>query len=362
MAPPGTTPTSTSTCISDSVTHYNLLADPSRTFIHMGNRKEAGAQVSGGSDLVRFFVSGDLNNEVGPIQMPGFEVQRFQSQGVQVRDDWFHPLAQQQMSTRVNLSAAVSPKFDLTGSAGFSKTDNRIEPESDLIIALLYTGLQNYGFKGPGLDKVVNQVDGTPLNDYLQWAPGDIMQAGSSNDIQRMLGSFNATWRPLAWMDNEATVGIDFASVDFYHLCGLSQCPPQSATARIGNVTDNRSDNRNLSARVVSTSSWNATSSLNLKTTVGGDYTNLESDNVNSNGQGLPPGASSVSASTAIGASEQQPTATKTLGVYLQEQAGFRDRMFLTVAARTDQNSAFGTNFQRILYPKASLSWLMSDE
>jgi len=362
MAPPGTTPTSTSTCISDSVTHYNLLADPSRTFIHMGNRKEAGAQVSGGSDAVRYFVSGDLNNEVGPIQMPGFEVQRFQSQGVQVHDDWFHPLAQQQLSTRVNVSANVSPKFDLNAAAGFSKTDNRIMPESDLIIALLYTGLQNYGFKGPGLDKIVNQVDGTPLNDYLQWAPGDIMQAGSSNDIQRMLGSFNAEWRPIAWMDNQATVGIDFASVNFYHLCGLNQCPPQSATARVGNITDNRSDNRNLSARVVSTSSWNATPSLNLKTTVGADYTNLESDNVNTNGQGLPPGAASVGASTSIGASETQPTATKTLGVYLQEQGSFRDRMFLTVAARSDQNSAFSTNFQRVLYPKASLSWLMSDE
>ena len=36
-----------------------------------------------------------------------------------------------------------------------------------------------------------------------------------------------------------------------------------------------------------------------------------------------------------------------------------RDRLFLTVAARTDQNSAFGTNFQHVLYPKASLSWLV---
>ena len=109
MAPPGTTPTSNNTCISDSVTHYNLLADPTRTFIHMGNRKDAGAQVSGGNDAVRFFASGDLNNEVGPIQMPGFEVARFNAQGVSVRDDWFHPLAQQQASTRVNLSASRQP-------------------------------------------------------------------------------------------------------------------------------------------------------------------------------------------------------------------------------------------------------------
>ena len=45
-----------------------------------------------------------------------------------------------------------------------------------------------------------------------------------------------------------------------------------------------------------------------------------------------------------------------------QEQVAFRDRLFLTVAVRTDQNSAFGTNFQRVFYPKASLSWIMSDE
>jgi TonB-linked SusC/RagA family outer membrane protein len=362
MAPPGTTPTSDKQCISDSVTHYNLLADPTRTFIHMGNRKAAGAQVSGGNDAVRFFASGDLNNEVGPIQMPGFEVDRFHSQGVQVRDDWFHPLAQQQASTRMNLSASVSPTFDLNANAGFTKMDNRIEPESDLIIALLYTGMQNYGFKGPGLGKAVNQVDGTFLNDYLQWSPGDIMQAGSQNDVQRTIGSFDANWRPLSWMSNTGTLGIDLANIDFFHLCALNQCPPQSATARVGNVTDNRSDNRNLSAKVTSTSSWNAKSWMNLKTTVGGDYTNLETDNVNSNGQTLPPGASQVGAASSIGASETQPTATKTLGVYAQEQASMRDRLFLTVAARSDQNSAFGTNFQHVLYPKASLSWLASDE
>ena len=39
-----------------------------------------------------------------------------------------------------------------------------------------------------------------------------------------------------------------------------------------------------------------------------------------------------------------------------------RDRLFLTAAVRTDQNSAFGTNFQRVFYPKAQLSWIVSDE
>jgi len=46
----------------------------------------------------------------------------------------------------------------------------------------------------------------------------------------------------------------------------------------------------------------------------------------------------------------------------VQEQAGLRDRMFLTGAVRTDQNSAFGTNFQQVYYPKVSVSWILSDE
>jgi TonB dependent receptor len=46
----------------------------------------------------------------------------------------------------------------------------------------------------------------------------------------------------------------------------------------------------------------------------------------------------------------------------VEEAAAIRDRLFLTAAVRTDQNSAFGTNFQRVYYPKASLSYIISDE
>ena len=48
-------------------------------------------------------------------------------------------------------------------------------------------------------------------------------------------------------------------------------------------------------------------------------------------------------------------------GTYIQEQAAIRDRMFLTAAIRQDQNSAFGSNFQQVVYPKFAVSWLASD-
>ena len=57
-------------CKSDSLTSYNLLEDPTNTPIHLGRGSLAGMNVSGGSDIFRFFASGDLDNEFGPIQMP----------------------------------------------------------------------------------------------------------------------------------------------------------------------------------------------------------------------------------------------------------------------------------------------------
>jgi TonB-linked SusC/RagA family outer membrane protein len=356
-------------CTSDSVTHYNYMKDPDRTFVHLGHGSLFGASVSGGTDAVRFFASGDLDNETGPIQMQGFEMARFDSAHVGVRDEWYHPSAQQRGSFRGNLSASLSPKFDLNISSGFSKLDNRIPPESDLIIALYYVGMQNYGYKGCpggkfpcGLDKDPFQADGVPLNDALQWAPGDVMQVTQNSDVQRFTGSSTATWRPFAWMQNEGTAGLDLAAVDFFQLCRLTECPPQSATAKLGRVTDNQSTTRNFSAKISSTSTWNPRTWANLKTSFGGDYTNLEDDFANTNGTTLPPGASTVAAASTRNASQKQPTAAKTLGVYVQEQAGLRDRLFLTAALRTDQNSAFGSNFQQVYYPKVSASWIASDE
>ena len=356
-------------CVSDSLTHYNWMKDPDNTFVHLGRGELFGMNVSGGNDLVRFFASGDVDNELGPIQMPKYEVDRFNSKNIAVRNEWFHPSAQQRSSFRGNLSAQLSPTFDLNFTSGFSKLDNRIPPESDLIIALYYVGMQNYGYKGCpggvapcGLDKDPNQANGTPLHDALQWAPGDIMQVTQNSDVQRFTGSVNGNWRPLPWLRSDGTAGVDLAAVDFFSLCRLNECPPQTSTARLGSVTDNSTKFRNFSAKLSSTASWNYRSWINFQTSVGGDYTNVELDSVRTNGTILPPGGSTVTAASVRNASNSQPTAVKTLGAYVQEQAGFNDRLFLTAALRTDQNSAFGTNFQQVYYPKASLSWIVSDE
>ena len=60
--------------------------------------------------------------------------------------------------------------------------------------------------------------------------------------------------------------------------------------------------------------------------------------------------------------SDESIIENNTVGVYIQQQIGWRDRLFLTAAVRADDNSAFGENFDLVYYPKVSGSWVLSEE
>src|SRR4029077_21075048 len=127
----------------------------------------------------------------------------------------------------------------------------------------------------------------------------------------------NANWRPLAWMLNDGTVGIDLANNDAFHVCRLNECPNSGATSRVGNVSDSKRNARNFSAKVNSTATWEARPWANFKTSIGADYTNVEGDSLAASGRGLPVGASSLGATaTAVSWSATTFSAVKTLGYY----------------------------------------------
>ena len=120
---------------------------------------------------------------------------------------------------------------------------------------------------------------------------------------------------------------------------------------------------RIFTATVRSTATWNAKAWANLRTTVGSDYGNNETEFSNANSTQLAPGGQTVGAGAVKGASNQSPTATKTLGYYAQEQVALRDRLFLTAAVPLRSKLGVRHEVQgRIAYPKFSASYNISDE
>ena len=348
------------TCVVDSLSSVNVYKDDFLTPIQDGWRNQIGLQVAGGSDAVRYFVSADREKEMGPYGIPTFERQRFDSLKIPISDYQARPNALQKASFRANLNMAVTPRFDLSIASGFVKLEQRLPQVDNNVNSFWYNGMVGPGFKGPGPGYTGVGTLGQKLYGYAQFTPGDIFQALAQQAVSRFIGSSNANWRPKSWLQARADFGIDLTDRVDNSLCMLAQCA-DFGTQRLGSASDRRADVVNLTANLGATGTWQPRPWLNLKSTAGAQYVDYTLESNNATGSQLPPGAQTPGAGT-IPSASTATTYQKTLGLFVEEVAAFNDRLFVTAAVRTDQNSAFGTNFQRVYYPKASLSWIASDE
>ncbi len=73
------------------------------------------------------------------------------------------------------------------------------------------------------------------------------------------------------------------------------------------------------------------------------------------------PGRPTLESGASVTYLADQPTAETNAGFFFQELLGIQDRLFLTAGLRVDGNSAFGQNFGLQPYPKVSLAWVLSD-
>jgi TonB-linked SusC/RagA family outer membrane protein len=343
----------------DSVRVYNPITDPAATPLGYGHRNAGGLQVSAGTDAIRYFLSAGRDQEIGVFQLPTFEAARYTASGITPHDWTERPNARLLNSFRGNISAQVNDKLDATLNFGYNTIDARTSNESNNTV-----GIGSQAFGGPGYKNngTVAQVN-TPLNGYRAWTPAYAWEERLQQNVNRTIVSTNVNWRPASWLQTRANVGTDLSDRVDDDLNMNGEGAPISATQRDGFALNARTNITTLSADASATANYNPSrfNWMNFKTTVGTQYTNYRLDQNEADGTTLPPGATTATAGGTPGSSEGT-TITKTLGLFVEEARALRDRMFLTAALRTDQNSAFGTNFQRVYYPKASLSWVLSDE
>jgi len=348
------------TCILDSSAVNNVWKDQDITPLKVGRRNHVGVQVQGGTEAIRYFVSGDVQKEQGPFGMPAFGERRYDSLKVAMLDHWERPSNLSQQSVRANLNVAVSPELDLAVSSAFVSLDQRYPQVDNNINSIWYNGMMGPGWKGAGPGYTGIGSLGQPLYGYLGFTPAEIFQRLATQNVQRFIGSATFNWRPLSWLAARGDLGVDLTDrVDQRQQ--LFAQGPDFGTQRLGSAADSRGNNRNVTWNMGATATHNPMSWLNLKSTVGLQYVNELQHNNSASGTQLPPGAQTPSQATVKNAGTSTGR-DKTLGVYVEEQAAIRDRLFVTAAVRTDQNSAFGTNFQRVYYPKGSVSWIATDE
>ena len=344
-------------CIKDSVRVYSPIRDPYATPLSTGTRREVGVQVSGGTDAVRYFVSASRQNELGVFSLPTFERTMLDTMKLPIRKWMDRPNRLDATSVRANLSIALSPTLDVAVSTGFTLNDIFLLQSSNATAGI---GSQAFGGPGYASNGLVARV-GTPLHGYRAWTPAYTYQEKVEQANTRFIGAINVNWRPTSWLQNRLDIGEDFNDRVEYNLLNRGEGPPLTANYRLGFADNVQTNDKNFTANVSSTATWSITSRYLLKSTVGVQYVDYLRNGNEAIGLILTPGTVDPTGGQTLSVGSLY-VPTRTLGQFVEEALAINDRLYLTAAARVDQNSAFGTNFQNVIYPKFAASYVISEE
>jgi TonB-linked SusC/RagA family outer membrane protein len=337
------------TCQQDSVSSFNLFNDPDASPLGTGERQQYGLQVSGGTEAVRYFLSGEWEDEVGYLQMPRFAASRVRTvRAESPLTEQFRPNGLRKTSLRANLQTDLSSKADISVSTGFITSNQRL-PQTDNNT----TGLLSNGFGGPG-----NKDNGR--FGYRAFTPDEFFSETVSQAINRFIGGSTANYRPFEWLAITGTAGVDFTSRNESDICRRDQCVDFS-TYKTGFKTNNRTEYFNYTGNLNASASFQPFTELSSRTSAGFQFNKDVFARNGASAENLTPGGTQVSAGSIPSASESFD-ASKTLGGYVEQELGWREVLFVTGALRTDRNSAFGQDFDAVIYPKLAASWIVSEE
>jgi TonB-linked SusC/RagA family outer membrane protein len=301
-----------------------------------GDVNEYDLSVNGGSELFRFYVSGALENSEGVD--PNNSVLRHNG--------------------RANLTLAPHRTATVNISTGYITGKTRLACEAGCGGRVWGTILANpNNLVGPNA-RQRGFHSGTP-EEY------DVLAQYWQN-VSRFTGSLQFTHQPISWFSHRLNAGTDRTeegNVSFTpRVDSLIGVPAWGSSALGGKgITD-----RNVHVNTVdysATASFDLLPTLRSQTSFGGQFYNTETAFVSASGSVFPaPGLTAVSATTLDRTNSEDSEEEKSLGFFVQQQFGWKDRVFLTAGLRSDDHSAFGQNFDRVYYPKFSASWVLSEE
>ncbi len=294
------------------------------------------ASVQGGTDAIRYFFSGSYDRDEGIVSY-----------------NW-----QNKLNSIANLSYFSGEKFKIDLSMGYTRSKTRSASATQPVTTYIIWACASNSCTAPGL-RPEDEGRG-----YLAGVTAEAFEEIEGLDnIDRSRLGLTFSHRPTGWLNHRFTLGGDFTNN------GSSRYFPRGSHPALGNPTGLKVVANDQSAFITADYSATVTASLgqNLgsQSSAGVQYYQKRFSQISGQGQNFPiRGVNTVSGGGTRQGFENPDfnLENKTVGVYVQEQLSWKDRFFLTGALRGDDNSAFGVNYDFVVYPKVSASWVLSDE
>ncbi len=288
-------------------------------------------QLRGGGDNFSYFVDGAQDKE----------------QGV------FHNSFQNRSSVRANFVLNPSNKMDFSASTNYVRTNLRLplgDESAEGLLLSAYRGRPGRTFSNPLRDGW-GQVSAHEANAYDNTTVSDRLTLGTT-----------ANYRPFTWFKNRLTLGLDYLGSQAQVLSLPGSVDADYAGYPTGLVAQRVPRNYVYSIDYAGNVDRPLTQNLLATTSFGAQYIGKRYQMLYGYGTGLAVPDVTLIGSAQVNYSSNSFSEQKSLGMFVQEQLGWKDRLYVTGAVRVDNNSSFGENIKRYTYPKASLSWVASDE
>src|SRR3989440_663317 len=310
-------------CTISTVNSFNPLEvySPFQT----GSRQHYGLSASGGNDQTTFFTSGDFEREKGV----------------------YRPNDLRNVSLRANLRHQASRLVDLGVNVGYVSSDLGLPQNDNNSAGIASSGLLGFA------DSSIN-------HGYGFLTPEQAFDIFVYQSVERFKGSVNATFRPTSFLTLRGVVGSDVNN-RFDEQTIPPGIVPLSQNTLDGNRISNRRQILDYTANFTAEAASRFSPEITSKTSLGVQYFKDAINQTQASGRKLVAGTASLSGLVVPTVGENIDQFV-TIGGYVEEQVGFHDRLFLTAALRGDDNSAFGSAFNFITYPKISGSWVISEE
>lgn len=324
------------TQVGDVVSHRVMSESDA---LRNGGISRASLSASGGGDRYTYYVSGSRDDE------EGVNLNNYSRLG----------------SLRGNFSFVPSTKLSFNTNVAYYQNHVRLPLNDNIAFGLIissYLAIPGRQYPYPA-----------GLN-YFTIIPAVANTYDNQTRADRFIVGSSADYRPVPWFSNKFRVGLDMnvGRAELYFPPQAGGLDPFSARASFdlvntkGFIAQGRPLNQDFTINYDGTVTRELTSNLVSNSSFGVQYLSNAYHRTDAFGQDLGSlGIRSVSAA-AVTTGREQDTTQKSIGFYLQQQAAWRDRLFITGAVRVDNNSAFGSKLNRVFYPKASVSWVVSEE
>ena len=286
--------------------------------------------VRGGGDGYSFYIAGDRDEEEGVYY-----------------NNW-----SDRTSARANFAFYPAEGLDFGVNFGYTKTHIAL-PLNDNSggSMILSTSLAS-----PGRD----YSNGKPLG-WLTTDPAEYYLYDNQLRGDRVTVGGTLNYQPLPWLRNRLTVGLDYDSrlAEKYVPAGHPVFGPWFVDGYAGQATP---QTEIYTAHYTGTASHAFSEELESELSFGAQYEFLRNRNTISEGYGFGSELNRMVSQAAVTEGTESYSEQSSLGLFVQEQVGWRHRLFVTGAVRMDNNSAFGADIQQTFYPKAMVSWVISEE